>query len=255
MQNKTKTLIICIMVFSMLAFASLVPPAKAAGAITLTPNQSVTAGGSVSISGTGFGTTVAVGIGFGSEVAKNDQGMLYTGTGMGPYSGTVSAHPVKVGSFTLYSDTTAGGGIVSTYSDNGDGTTAWSYDGTTMGTINYVTGAWSRSSSVDVTGIATNYTATYTTYQYAVTPGAGITTNSTGGFTASITVPSVANGVYTVTAIDAQGHLATASIGVGVTIPETLTVSAIVLLSSVAVIAGAVLLRKPKVKGLSSTTL
>ena len=236
----------------MLAFA-LAPTAKAAGAITLTPNQSVTAGGSVSISGTGFGTTVAVGIGFGSEVSKNDQSMAYAGEGMGPYTGTVSTHPVKPGSFTLWSDTTSGGGVLSYYSDNGDGTTTGSYAGT--GTINYVTGAWGRSTTVDVSGIVTNYTGTYTSYQYAVTPTAGITTNSTGGFTASITVPSVANGVYTVTAIDAQGHLATASIGVGVTIPETLTVSAIVLLSSVAVIAGAVLLRKPKVKGLSSTKL
>jgi len=48
--------------------------------------------------------------------------MAYSGTGMGPYSGRVSNYPIKPGSFVLYSDTTTGGGLVSTYNDNGDGT-------------------------------------------------------------------------------------------------------------------------------------
>jgi len=240
------------MVFCVLSFATVTPPVKAAGGITLNPNTNVAAGSSVSVSGTGFGSSQAVALGFGSEISKTDFNMAYSGTGMGPYRGTVSVYPVKVGSFTQISDTSSGGGIVSTYTDVGDGTTRWSYDGTIMGTINYTSGAWSRSTTVDVSGYSTNYTATYTSYQNTVTPTAGVTTNSTGGFTASVTIPSVANGVYAVTAIDGQGNSATAYVGVGQPIPESLTVGAVVVLSFVALLSGAVLLPKPKVKTLNS---
>jgi hypothetical protein len=58
---------------------------------------------------------------------------------MGPYSGTVSNFPVIPDSFTLISDTSAGGGLISYYNHNGDGTLSGSFEGAT-GTINYTTG-------------------------------------------------------------------------------------------------------------------
>jgi len=223
-----------------LAFASI---AAAAGPITLTPTTQAP-GSSVSVDGTGFGATKRVAIGFGAEVNSTNYNMNYTGTGMGPYSGTTSYWPIKPGSFVLYSDTTAGGGIVSTYTDNGDGTTLWSYDGSVMGTINYTTGQWSRSSTVDVSGIDTNYSATYTRYEFNVTPAAGVTTLASGAFTASITVPSVADGSHAVTAIDTSGNRATSFLIVDHTVPEGLTVGVMLLLSTVAVIVGTRYYRK-----------
>jgi len=151
-----------------------VPFSVAAGSITLTPTTRA-AGSTVTVAGTSFGAIKAVGIAFGSEVAAIDMNMAYNGTGMGPYSGRVSNYPIKPVSFVLYSDTTTGGGLVSTYNDNGDGTLSGSFEGAT-GTINYATGQWSRSTTVDVTGIATNYTYVYIRYDYNITPAVGITT-------------------------------------------------------------------------------
>jgi len=238
MRNKTKVYITAITLALILSLV-LVSMETAAGSITLTPTTQAP-GGSVSVGGTSFGATKAVGIGFGAEVAGSDANMAYTGTGTGPYSGRISHYPIKPGSFVLTSDTSAGGGggIVSTYTDAGDGTTTWSYDGTVMGTINYVTGVWSRSSTVDVTGILANYTATYTRYQYNVTPSAGVTSTGAGAFTASITVPTVADGNYVVTAIDTQGNRAFATLGVNSTIPEVLPLGLMLILSLAAVVVG-----------------
>jgi hypothetical protein len=251
MQHKTKMYTTAIMAFLtlLLVLASITATAVAAGAITLTPTTQGP-GSAVTVDGTGFGATKAVGIGFGAEVAGSDTDMAYSGTGMGPYAGRVSNWPIKPGSFVLTSDTSSGGGggIISTYTDAGDGTTIWSYDGTVMGTIDYVTGNWSRTTTVDVTGIAANYSATYTRYQYNVTPAAGVTTLGSGAFTASITVPSVADGSYTVTAVDTQGNKATATLVVDHNIPEGLTVGVMVALSSVAVVVGTRYFKKPKIK-------
>jgi len=231
-------------IIAFIAFAAVllaIPVVSAASAITLNPTSQAPTG-SVNVSGTSFGATKSVGIGFGAEVAATDFNMPYTGTGMGPYTGNVSG-PIKPGSFVLFSDTTAGGGIVSTYTDNGAGITMWSYDDTPMGTINYVTGVWTRSSTVDVSGIETNYTATYTRYQYNVTSAAGITTSASGDFTAPITVPAVADGTYTVTAIDTQGNRATSPLTVAAVIPENISLIAIMLLFGIAAVVGARYLR------------
>ncbi len=243
------------MVFSMLSFATVFPSAMAAGVINLTPNANVATGSSVSVAGTGFGATKAVGIGFGAEKAGSNFNMNYSevGTDGMTWTGRISNYPIKPGSFTFYSDTGTSG-MVSVYNDDGDGTTTGSFAGA-VGTINYVTGVWTRTTTVDVTGIAANYSATYTYYNNNATPAAGVTSDASGAFTASITVPNVSNGVYNVTAIDAVGGKATALLGVGTAIPETLTVGMVFLLSSMAVIAGAVLLRKPKIKSLNSTQL
>jgi hypothetical protein len=245
MRRKMKAYATAIAAFLVFSFA-IVSIAAGAGAITLTPTAQAP-GASVSVSGTGFAATNAVGIGFGAEVAGYDTNMAYSGTG--PYTGRVSHYPIKPGSFVLTSDTSSGAGIVSTYTDVGDGTTRWSYDGTIMGTINYVTGAWSRSTTVDVTGIAAIYSANYTYYQYNVTSAAGVTTGPSGTFTASITVPTVADGSYNVTAVDSQGNRGWATLSVSSAIPEGLTIGIMMLLSSLAVIASARSFRKrPKVQ-------
>jgi hypothetical protein len=253
MQYEKKAHITAIVAFLMLSFA-LAPMAAAAGAITLTPTTQAP-GASVTVDGTGFGATKAVGIGFGAEVAGSSTDMAYNGTGVGPYSGRVSNWPIKPGSFVLTSDTTSGGGLISKYTDNGDGTTSGSFEGA-VGTINYVTGEWSRTTTVDVTGIATNYSATYIRYQYNVTPAANITTLASGVFTASIIVPDVANGNYAFTAVDTQGNKGVASLNVDNAIPEGLTVGVMVLLSAVAVIVSTRYFRKPpKIKSHSSVNL
>jgi hypothetical protein len=232
------------MAFLTLSMVMVVIPiiSAATAAITLTPTAQAPLA-SVTVAGTGFGDTKAVGIGFGAEVAGYDTNMAYSGTGMGPYTGRVSNYPIKPGSFVLTSDTTSGGGLVSTYVDNGDGTTAGSFEGA-VGTINYTTGVWTRITTVDVTGITTIYSANYTRYQYNVTSATGVTTSPSGTFTASITVPNVANGNYNVTAVDSQGNRAFATLSVDNTIPEGLTLGVVMLLSCVAAGAGVRYLRK-----------
>jgi hypothetical protein len=255
-QHNKRAYAIALMAFvALLVVLAVMPLASAAGAITLTPTAQVPSA-SVSVSGTGFGATKAVGIGFGAEVAGSDTNMAYTGTSDGlTWSGRVSKWPIKPGSFVLTSDTTSGAGLVSVYTDNGDGTTTGTFEGA-VGTINYTSGQWTRVTTVDVTGIATIYTATYIWYQYNVTPAAGVTTLASGTFTASITVPAVANGIYNVTAIDAQGNRAVASLTVDSAIPEGLTVGVMVSLSTVAVIVSTRYFRKrPKIENSSQVQL
>jgi hypothetical protein len=239
-KKKAYATVIAVLLVLLLALTYI---AAGAGSITL-PSTPQAPGGTVPISGTGFGVTKAVGIGFGAEVSAVDFNMNYTGTGTGPYSGRVSNYPIKPGSFVLISDTTSGGGLISTYNDNGDGTTSGSFEGAT-GTINYVTGEWTRITTVDVTGIVTNYTATYVRYANNVTPLSGVNTTASGTFSASFTVPAAAvNGVYNVTSIDAQGNKGVASLTVDVSVPEGFSVGVAVLLSSLAVIASSRYFRK-----------
>jgi hypothetical protein len=249
MQHKKKVYPTVIMAFLTLSMVlAVIPLASAAGAITVTPTTQAP-GASVTVDGTGFGATKAVGIGFGAEVRVGETNIPYSGTGPGPYSGNLSYRPIKPGSFVLTSDTTAGGGVVTEYTDNGDGTLSSTSPYFVEGTINYVTGQFSRTSSVDLTDIVQIYSANYTRYTYNVTPSAGATTGPSGTFTAAITVPSVANGNYNVTAIDTQGNRATATLAVDDTVPEGLTIGVMVLLSSVAVIVSSRYFRKqPKIR-------
>lgn len=237
------TAAIAILILSLSAVA--LSSTAGAGTVNLS-SSTVAAGGTVTISGTGFGATKTIGIALGNEIAGSDVNMAYSGTGTGPYSGTISNKPIKPGSFVLTSDTSTGGGggIVSTYTDTGTGTTTWSYDGTVMGTINYATGAWSRTSTVDVTGIAANYSATYTRYQYNLTPAAGVTTTATGTFSTSITVPNVSNSTYTVTVVDASGTIGTTTLIVSGVVPEGFTTGIVILLTISAVLLSSLALRK-----------
>ncbi len=251
MQHKKKAYITAIMAF--LTFSIIlasIPMTKAAGAITLTPTAQVQ-GASVTVDGTGFGATKPVGIGFGAEVTVTGEAHPITNTNVpngdvfGPFTAITNHYPIKPGSFSFHCVVSSDTNVVeSDYTDNGDGTLASSSIYALNPFVNYVTGAFGRSSTSDWSSYTVVYTASYTYYQYNVTPAAGVTTLASGTFTASITVPTVASGIYVVTAIDTSGNRATSDLSVGPTIPEGITIGAMVLLSSVAMIVGARYFRK-----------
>jgi|WetSurMetagenome_2_1015567.scaffolds.fasta_scaffold09097_6 hypothetical protein len=257
MAKAKKIYIACILSIVLLSFAASVPPAKAAGAMTASPNQYLSPGNTVTLTGTGFFASVIVGIGFGSEVAVSGEiHVLPAPTGTGPFTAITTYFPIKPTSFSYHCNVSSSSSTIeSDYTDNGDGTMTSSSTYAISPFVNYVTGLFGRSTNSAWDGYTVTYIAAYTHYQYNVTPAAGVTTNPSGGFTATITIPSgVTNGVYTVTAVDINGTIATASVGVGVTVPESITVGAVVVLSFAAIAATSVLLKKPKSKALNSAT-
>lgn len=246
MQHKIKGIIVVSIAFLMLSIIlALSPMVSAAGSITLTP-LTQSPGNSVTVAGTGFGATKAVGIVVGTEVVVTGEAHTPTGTGTGPYTSQLTHYPIKPGSFSFHVDVS---GVASDVTDNGDGTLASTSTYFASGTVNYVTGAFSRSSTTDLSSYTIAFTASYTYYQYTVTPTAGVTTSGSGAFSASITVPSVGNGTYTVTAIDTAGTLGTATLTVnGSSVPESLSIGAIVVLLTAAVVVSTRFLSKrPKI--------
>jgi len=228
---------------------AVMPLASAAGAITLTPTAQAP-GAAVSVDGTGFGATKAVGIGLGAEVTVSAEvhpitNLVTTPDGdgnYGPFGGVTLHYPIKPGSVYIYYDVD---GVTSDYTDDGDGTLTSSSQYAINPVVNYVNGSFSRRSSSDWSGFTAPVAyINYTYYAYNVTPAAGVTTLGTGAFSAAITVPSVANGDYTVTAVDTQGNKATTTLTVDNTIPEGLTIGIMVALSSVAVVVGTRYFRK-----------
>jgi hypothetical protein len=197
----------------------LMPLAAGAGSITLTPTA-VAPGASVSISGTSFGATKAVGIGFGAEVKVINEVMPVTGpfdVGAGPYVGWLS-HPIKPGTFAMAEYIPSiSPDVIPMFEDAGNGTlikaTAISQASVNNATLDYAIGKFTvfTFGPVSSTANMVRY-VNYTCYQYDVTPIANITTNAAGSFSANITVPGVASGSYSVTAVDAGGNRATASL-------------------------------------------
>jgi hypothetical protein len=234
--GKKRVYIATIMAFLMIAMLlATVLLGSAALELTVNPTSGMP-GDSVAVSGTDFAASTPVGIGIGVEVENTDYNMTYAGTGVGPYYGKVSWYPIKPGSFVLSIDTTMSGGIVSTYTDNGNGTLSGSFEGA-YGDINYTTGEWSRTSTADLTDLEQLYSATYIRYEWNVTPAGGLITAPDGSFTTNITVAQLGNGSCPITAIDEDGNFASADFTVyGSTVPEILNFGAVMLLSSVAVI-------------------
>ncbi len=262
MQHKMKTYTTALMTSLMLVIIiAAIPMTSAAGAITLTPSTQAP-GGTVSVGGTGFGATKAVGIGFGVEVTVNNESHVITNTAIGPdgdgvygpFTAKALHYPFKPSSVYFHCVVSSESNVVeSDYYDNGDGTMTSSSTYAITPFANYVTGEFGRSGTTDWSTYTVEFIVSYTYYTYNVTPAAGATTTGAGALTASITVPSVANGAYTVTAVDTQGNKATSTLTVDNTIPEGWTVGAMMLVSSVAVIVGARYFRKqPKVKPYSS---
>ncbi|NVM24226.1 MAG: hypothetical protein HWN68_20910, partial [Desulfobacterales bacterium] len=189
----------------------------------------------ITVTGTGFAKSVQVGIGFGVEVPVTAETVTLVGAPGASVTGTLANRPVKPLTVTLTCDVTvtdgalSGPGTVSVTDDGAGvlaGTTTVTLDATTYtvditGTINYATGAISLTATVtggtSPTVTIDSATADYTHYTYDVTPLAGITTNATGSFEASITIPAILEadyGDYDVTAVDAKGNSATDTITV-----------------------------------------
>jgi hypothetical protein len=252
MKHKTKVYMTGIMTFLTISIILLViPMASAAGAITLTPATQAP-GGSVTVDGTGFGATKKVGIGVGAEVTVSSEvhpitDLVTTPDGdgaYGPFGGTTNHYPIKPGSVYIYYDVD---GVTSDYTDNGDGTLTSSSTYAINPFVNYVNGSFGRKSTSDwSTFTAPVAYINYTYYTYNVTPAAGVTTTGAGAFTASITVPTVADGNYVVTAVDTAGNKATQTLNV---VPEGLTIGVMLTLSTIAVIVSTRYFRKqPKIK-------
>jgi hypothetical protein len=242
MNTKTKAsiAIVAILFLFLLSMESTV-----AGAASLTlPSTPQTPGGTVTISGIGFGASKPVGIGFGSEVALDNETFLHPGAGFGPFSITLAKAPIKPGTFVL-SIAINNGLITNIITDNGLGAlTSTATSGFVSGTIDYVTGKVTYNTNTDAAAYTITRNAAYTSYQYNVTPTSGVNTTATGSFNTNITVPNVGSENYYISAIDTAGNIAVQSLTI---VPENLTIGVIVVLSSIAVVASSRYLRSPKV--------
>lgn len=249
MKNKTKCYALCAMVFLVVTMIlATLPTGSCAGAVILTPST-VVAGDTVIVAGTGFSASQAVGIAIGNEVAVvNESHPLASTAGTGPFTAYTNYTPVKPGSYYYHcivsSDTSV---VESDYYDSGDGTMTSSSSYAISPFCNYVTGGFGRSTSSAWDGYTVTFTASYTHYQYGVTPTAGVTTSSAGAFSASITVPAnLTAGIYTVTAIDAKGTIATAQLTVSPVGPEGLSIGIVVALTAAVIVSTLFFRKQPK---------
>ena len=114
-----------------------------------------------------------------------------------------------------------------------------------MLTINYTTGYFTQTSTSFTSFLASDIEIDYTTYEFDVT-SSGLATNSSGMLSGEITVPDIWNGTEPVTVIDDQGNVATSNFTIygSDVVPEPLTIGAIVLLSSAALVVSFYCLRK-----------
>jgi hypothetical protein len=216
--------------------------ASAAGSITLSANAQAP-GATVTVTGTGFSATKLIGIGLGSEIAVTGEDHTPNGTGTGPWMTRTNHYPIKPGSFAFHSNIV--GSSETDFTDKGDGTfsTTSAYDAGSY--LYYPTGAFGRSSTMDLSSSEIIFTAAYKYYQYNLTPAGNPNSTSTGTFTLTITVPTgLANGNYNVTAIDTSGNIATAVLTVDNTIPEAFPLGTIMLLTIFAAAAGSWFFRK-----------
>jgi hypothetical protein len=248
--NRKICVVLVLFLLSVFAVSSII--VRGASQVELTPTSGEP-GDPVTVEGTDFAATNSVGIGFGPEVTVTDEGHDVTNVTVGgpdvygPFTANTLHYPIKPGSFSFHCAVTSDTSTVeSDYTDNGDGTLASSSTYAIDPFVNYVTGEFGRSSSSSWETFAVNFTATYTYYQFNVTPAAGVPTDASGAFTVNITVPAIWNGTEPVTVMDEAGNMATSDFtttGSDV-VPEPLTVGAIVLLSSAALVVSFYWLRK-----------
>jgi len=251
MNQKKKICAIFAMVFliSSIALAAL-PSANAVGSITLTPTTQAQSG-SVVVAGVGFAASQAVSIVLGTEITVvNESHPIASPAGTGPFTAYTSHGSIKPGSLYYHCIVSSDSSVVeSDYYDNGDGTLTSSSAYALNPFVNYVTGAFGRSTTSAWDGYTVVYTASYTYYQYNLTR---TTTTSTGTFSATINVPAnVTNGNIVVTALDINGNKGTATLTVNSAVPEGLSTALVIVLSAAAVVASTYVLRKPKSKIIS----
>jgi len=229
----------------------LMPLATGAGSITVTPTAQAP-GASVSIAGTGFGATRNVTIGFGNEINITQEPTTFIITSPVTVASNWTHRPIKPGSLRMHIKNIGGPfpGLEYDVTDEGAenlyATGAGIYDHTLWGTIDYALGGFLRNTTfVGMTPDDLEVTASYKSYQYNnVTSFGRVATTGLGAFSANFTVPAVANGNYNVTAIDSGGTMTTTTLSVSNVIPEVLPFGAILLLSSLAVLAGSLHFRK-----------
>lgn len=222
---------------ALIAVSGTILAAKAAFSISLTP-LSGKPGDTIGVSSvTGdFEPLTSVGIGFGAEVVVVNEPVTPNGDHYYLWGKTAN-RPIKPGSFSwTYRVQSL---PLFEFVDNGDGTLSKSWSAlVTETSINYTTGLFSRSTDTPGEYVYEDSMVNYTTYELDVTPDDGATTSASGYLIETMTVPPVPNGSYTVTAIDELGNVGTGTFQVvgSDVIPEPITVTAIVLLSSTAVI-------------------
>jgi hypothetical protein len=237
--NSKKTYITTIIVLVLALVLTAVPLASAAAATTLS-SPTATAGSTVTVNGSGFGATKTVGIGFGAEVVVTGEvHNIPSPSGTGPFTAIMNHYPIKPGSFSYHCTVSSDTNVVeSDYTDDGDGTLTSSSEYALNPFVNYVTGAFGRSTSSAWDGYTVVFTASYTYYTYNVTPAAGVTTSGSGTFTAPIVVPAVSPGTYNVTALDISGNKFTATLNVTAIIPEGTSIGILLVASVSAMVIG-----------------
>jgi hypothetical protein len=228
------------------AMSTITPMASAAApSITLTPSQGASST-SVNVTGTGFVANSAVGIGFGAEVPVIGEQVDVTQTRPANYDNraNLARTPIKPGTFSMTANPLYLGFTITDYAGTITAQSMYFFSGT----LNYVTGALTYSTSTTdmLAGQTTESDrASYTTYANNVSPAAGINTNAQGSFATAITIPNVSNGTYAVTAIDPQGNLATSTFTVGTSVvPEFPTPWMILPLLAVATLLSIVFIRE-----------
>jgi len=242
---RVRTKVCAASVAAFLAFLlAFIPQAAAAASITL--NTSAQApGGSVTVTGMGFGASRNIGVAFGAEsnVTGEIVNQIVTGD-IRDYNFT--RRPIRPGSVKIiHLNLLTGSAPLVT--DDGAGTLYLGSSGSIFSNaMNYALGNYHREGVVGTNPADYLLTASYTSYQYRLTSFGGITTDGSGTFSANFTVPSAANGNYNVTVIDAVGNVAVATLNVDNTIPvpEVLPFGAIMLLSTMAVASGSLHFRK-----------
>ncbi len=220
---------------------ALIPQAVAAPSITLNTITQAP-GGTVSVTGSGFGATKIVAIGFGAETTISNEivNIFVNGT---TRDANFTHRPVKPGSVGIRA-VRISDGYEESIDDKGNGE-LWYYDGRGFwATLNYASGSYHREGGTSNVADWTYY-ASYKSCQYNVTSFGSITTTSSGTFTANFTVPpGAANGLHNVTAIDAVGNVAVTTLNVDNTLPEALPFGVMILLSATAVAASSLHFRK-----------
>ena len=232
MSNKTKIITIAAL---MLLIALTIPIINAQTVTITVDSGDLMPGEPIEVEGTGFAATTAVGIGVGEVIVTGEVHEIGNSSGTGPFIAIVDYYPIKPGSFSFHCDVS---GVTSDYSDDyANGTLVSTSTYAVDPFVNYVTGEFGRSTNSPWDNYIVTFTASYTGY-YNVTPSDGVTTDSSGEFTASTEVPDyIINGEYSVTAVDEKGNFAT-STGTFEKIPEGLTFGVMMLVSSVSVLVG-----------------
>ena len=228
---------------SLLVVSTTIFVTRAAPDLVLTPTSGAP-GDAIGVEGTDFAASKTVAVAWGPPVEVIDDAAPVTQEGDLEFYGTTSQHPIQPGTFKWkYLQ----GALEIFVEDNGDGTIYDPAVRVLLASINYTSGYFHcifRSTTLTFTAGKFSYTTYHFNSANSALPT--LPTDSSGAFTANITVPDIWNGTETVTIIDEAGNIATSDFTVvgSDVVPEPLTLGAIALLSSTALIVSFYSLRK-----------